>query len=406
MNFAVSVLKNRYTRVTSRIQGTAGKEAGVNESLQKLVSTVAQRSREAQLEIVRSMSDLQIPDAHRLTEMDRAQMVGIVSKLLHGIELDLRLNLAEALPAIGARRGDLLRVLADDRVELAQSVIGHHAAIMDLPLIQLVKARSDEHRLILSLREQAAFGMQQPVNGSAQNVIDALLRHREPNVSRRAMEYVVAETRRLDRFDEPILPLSELPLSVLERLVWMVCAALRVTLARDYHLPLADLDAGLQQAGRRLLLEQGDKQTLLGRTQRLAFQIDEVGELTDAFLLRCLRQQRVHLFVAGLAQRSNITFFSMWQIFTDKTLTSLTVLARAINMSREAVSAMLLALSDAWSGHDARAPERAIDLLSLFDEMAQSQAEAALKIWTRDPGYQAALDRLGAADEQPGDLHG
>jgi uncharacterized protein (DUF2336 family) len=366
----------------------------VHESLQRLIEVVAWRSRDAQLELARSVADLRIPDTHRLTEMDRAQMAGIIAKLIHSIELDLRLNLADALPAELPRYTELLRMLADDRVEIAQSILEHHPDIIDPALIALVKARSDEHRLMLALRAQASIGVQMLHNGNAQDVMETLLRHREPNVSRRAMEYLVAETKRTDRFDEPILTVSEVPIALMEKLVWMISAALRAPLMRDFYISNVTMDFALQTGARRVFLDQGEQQNLLSRAQRLVHQIDEVGELTDAFLMRCLRQQRVYLFVCGMAHRSNVSFQTLWQIFTDKSLKSVAVLARAIGMSREAVSAMLLSLSDAYSGHDARAPENAVELLTMYDDISNEQAEEALKIWTRDPGYQRAIDRL------------
>ncbi len=406
MNFAASFQDSRYRRVTSRIPEARARRKKLNvvhESLQNLVDSVAARSRDAQLDLTRTIADLRTPAAYRLTEMDRAQMAGIIARLIHSVELDLRLNLADALPVTGSRHGELLRTLADDRIEIAQPALEHHADVIDQKLIRLVKARSDEHRLILSLQEQASHGVQLLHNGMSRDVMETLLRHREPQVSRRAMEYLVAETRRTDRFDEPIISLTELPGGLLEKLVWMVAAALRNPLIRDFGVAVADLDDALQTGARRVLLEQGEQQNLHGRAQRLVHQIDELGELTDAFLLRCLRQQKVYLFVTGLAQKANVNFQTMWNIFTDKSLRSLAVLARAIGMSRDAVSAMLLALSDAYSGHDARAPENAVELLTLFDDINAKQAHEALKIWNRDPGYQDALDRLSARSD---DLYG
>jgi uncharacterized protein (DUF2336 family) len=366
----------------------------VQESLQNLIEAATGRSAEAQLEVARSMADLRIPDTHRLTEMDRAQMSAILAKLIHSIEIDLRLNLADALPQGGEKYAAMIRTLADDRIEIAQTTLEHHTSIVDETLVGLVKARSDEHRLVLALREQAAHGMQMLHDGKSQDVIESLLRHREATVSRRAMEYMVAETKRTDRFDEPVLSLAELPPEILEKLIWMVTAALRPPLMNDFGVAHTDLDEALQASGRRLLLEQGEQQNLLGRAQRLVHQLDDAGELTDAFLLRCLRQQRVYLFVAGLAQRSNVNFHTVWQIFTDRSLKSIAVLARAISMSREAVSAMLLALADGYANQTAQSPEAAVMLLTHYDDISPEQADIALRIWKRDPGFQLALDRL------------
>lgn len=366
----------------------------VQEQLKNLIGTATNRSAEARLEVSRSMADLRIPDSHRLTEMDRAQMSGILAKLIHSIEIDVRLNLADALPQGGASYAEMIRTLADDRIEIAQDVLEHHAAIVDETLVGLVKARSDEHRLVLTLRDQAEHGVQMLHDGKSQDVIESLLRHREATVSRRAMEYLVAETKRTDRFDEPILSLSELPLDMLERLVWMVTAALRAPLIAGFGVGDRELDEALQASGRRLLMEQGEQQNLLGRAQRLVHQLDEAGELTDAFLLRCLRQQRVYLFVSGLAQRSNVNFHTVWQIFTDRSLKSIAVLARGIAMSREAVSALLLSLADGYAGQNAQTPEHAVMLLTHYDDISSEQASVALQIWKRDPGFQSALDRL------------
>jgi uncharacterized protein (DUF2336 family) len=369
----------------------------VQESLQNLIIAATGRSADARLEVARSMADLRIPDAHRLTEMDRAQMSGIIAKLIHSIEIDIRLNLADALPAVGPKYAELIQTLADDRIEIAHGLLEHHPSVLNETLIGLVKARSDEHRLILALREQAAHGVQLLHNGKSQDVIETLLRHREPVISRRAMEYLVAETKRADRFEEPILSLSELPGDILDRLIWMVTAALRAPLRDQFRVAEDELDKALQASGKRLLLEQGEQQTLLGRAQRLVHQLDEAGELSDAFLLRCLRQQRVYLFVAGLAQRADVNFHTVWQIFTDRSLKSIAVLVRSIGMSREAVSALLLALADGYSSQHAHTPEIAVSLLTHYDEISIEQANRALHIWKRDPGYQAALDLIEVA---------
>jgi uncharacterized protein (DUF2336 family) len=226
------------------------------------------------------------------------------------------------------------------------------------------------------------------------DVLEALLRNEDATISRRAMEYLVSESKRIDRFQEPLLSRNDLPTELAHRMYWWVSAALRRRILRDFSIDEATLDQALQDATRRAMADVEDGQSAQARAVRLARRLLETGELTDVFLLRTLRQQRLNLFIAGLAERGGISFRTAWKAVTDRGFESFLVLARAIDMGRDTMVSIVLLLADLQNPEAARRPDVLTTILKLYTDIDPAQAGRVLKLWQRDVGYQRAIEDL------------
>jgi uncharacterized protein (DUF2336 family) len=352
------------------------------------------RRTEAAGELARVIDDAFIPDSHRMNEMDRARFVDILGKLVFTIEMDVRLNLIDALASAGERDTELEQYLADDHIELARADLVFHPALRDRNLLALVKSRCDEYHLGRALLHGRENTTRTEPDAAKSDIIENLLRHADGPIAKRAMEYLVAETRRTDRFDEPVISRQDVPNALLERLHWLIAAALKASLQAKFTLGEPLLDHALENAVGRALAEIDENQGAHVRAARLAQQLHAAGDVTDAFLLRCLRQSRLLLLSAGLAARGHIPLSNISPLLLDRSLVSTTALLRALDVARPIASAILYELSEALNLRGVALRYPMSELITQFDEARPDSISKSLHHWQRSIKYQAAIDDL------------
>ncbi|MCH8685477.1 DUF2336 domain-containing protein [Pedomonas mirosovicensis] len=363
------------------------------DDIEKLLGLAADRSHEARKELIHAIIDFFLPDRYRLTEQQRALMTDVLTKLVKSIEMDVRRNLAEMLLRSEVDLPELERMLANDEIEVARPLLEQSKVLQDSDLIEIVKKRTDQHRLAIAMRDRLSEPVADAlIEHGSPDVIEALIRNEDAALSRRAMEYLVAESRRLDRFQEPLLSRSDLPPELAHRMYWWVSAALRRRILTEFTIDEETLDAALQSATRQAVVEMEDGQSLQARAHRLARRLQELGELTDTFLLQVLRQQRVALFLAGICERAQIDSRIGWHIISSRQLESFIVLARAIGMSRDIMAHIVLLLGQVNNPLAMQRPEVLTTILKLYDELDPARAERVLKLWQRDASYVLAID--------------
>jgi uncharacterized protein (DUF2336 family) len=367
--------------------------------VQRLLALAADRSAAARAELAFTVSDFLVPDDFRLTEQQRALMQDILGKLIRSIEQDVRANLAEALIRARANMPELEKLLANDDIEVARPVLERSSVLTDNDLIEVIHARTEEHRLSIALRDSVS----EPVTDAlvaegGGDVIEALLRNGNANLSRRAMEYLVGESKRVDRFQEPLLQRHDLPVDLAHRMYWWVSAAWRKHILSHFTMEPDLLERLLQEATKRALSEQDPDQSARGRALRLARQMIAEGEAGEQNILRCLRQNRISLFLGLLAETARIDFSMAWKIVSDRSFESFIVLGRAMTFSQEVVTSMVLLLAEGRSGIGKRSLSALTTIADLYQQIDPAQARGVLALWQRDQGYQAAVSRLGEHD--------
>jgi uncharacterized protein (DUF2336 family) len=370
-----------------------------NIDVQSLLRLAADRSAIARSQLTHAISDMFLPENQRLTEHERALMQDVLGKLITSIEIDVRASLAEAVMRANIGLPELERMLANDAIEVARPILEQSHVLADIDLITIIKQRTDEHRLAIAMRDMVSETVTDAlVQNAGNDVIETLLRNPNALISRRAMEYLVAESKRQDRFQEPLVLRNDLPVDLAHKMYWWVAAALRRKIIANFTIDEKMLDTLLKQATKQSLVDHSDEQSVQARAMRLAYELNESGELNDQMLIKLLRQNRLTMFIAGLATISQINYSTAWRIVTDNGFDSPVVLARAINMSRQTVTDMLLLLNAARTGNGPRSTALLTNIASLYDEIDPMQARAVLSIWQRDTDYQIAIDALASVN--------
>jgi hypothetical protein len=316
-----------------------------------------------------ALADLALPDRYRLNEWERATVAALLDRLVASVEAELRGALAAAFPQDEAVHASL----ASASVEIAMPILDS-AAAWEPALLGVMLRRVEEHRLH---RGAADHGLLIDLAGDADEAIGSA-----------AMALLIAQSSRLDSFQEPLIPRAELPAELQHLLVWTVAAALRRYLVASHGVPPAEADAAIAAAASALLAAIDEGDALPARALRLMRRLEAARRLDESLVIRSLADGSLPLFLAAISVRSGLDAEAAWELLSDASGRGGALLLRAGGLGKEAAGAILFRLhgeSAAVSGEIGR-----------FETVEPDAALRLLGLWRADPAYRAAVARMVA----------
>lgn len=366
--------------------------------IESLIALAEDRSESARKTLVDNISDLFLNEEGRLNDHERALMLDIIAKLLGSIEAEIRRQLSDRLADADWAPADLVVMLASDDIDIARPILEASTLLRDEDLIEIVRSRAREHRLTIALSRSLSEDVSDAIvetSGEEDDVLEALIRNPDADLSRAAMDYLVAESERRDGFQEPLLRRSDLPPDLAHKMFWWVGAALREFILNDYDLSAHVIEPAIESAtAAGLERRAGDKdQGVRASAGRLAGVMDESGNLNIPVLLRLLEQGRIQAFMAGLAQLSGVSFDTVDRIVLDQGGEALALICRMIGTDRNQFTRISLLIKKI-AVHPPQRVEEVERIATLFDEVDEERAAIAMYYWQQESPLQDAVEKL------------
>lgn len=345
------------------MSGGLSNMGGEGGEAQRLLQASARRHAAA-------VGQLRIADSLRLTEWQLSTIRRLLSGLVRTVEDELRTGLAARFTAERALQASL----SSAELAIAAPVVERSVLAADPELLAHLLRRLEEHRLQRGANE-----------GAGEGLLAALIRDADEGIASDAMAVLIARSRRLDRFQEPLMASTELPAELQHRLVWSVAAALRLYLVQHHGIAPGIADEALAAEASAHLAAYDEGEALEARCMRLAQRLAGANRLDDAFAERAATGGQLSLFTAALAVRTGLAFTAAWELLSDPDARGAPLLLSAAGVRRQPAAAILLALSG-----EADIAEQ----LDLFDATRPGEARQSLLLWRIDPAYRAALSSL------------
>ncbi|MFC7050242.1 DUF2336 domain-containing protein [Emcibacter nanhaiensis] len=364
----------------------------------ELIRLAADKSVSARNELVENITDLFLTPGGRLNEHERALMNDILSKLILNVEQHIRRELARRLADSMDLSGELVGMLANDKIEIARPVLEKNKLLQDAQLIEVIRNRTDAHRLAIAIREDVSAEVSDElIEHGSEDVVEALINNSSAEISEASMEYLVAESKSLDRFQEPLLSRQDLPPGLAFRMYWWVSAALRRRIIKEFEVDETLLDDAIEMATKHSIQQAEEEDSVMDKALKLVRKLDDENKLNTTFVLQALRQEKVNLAVAGLSQIAGLSVKIVWRAFRERTGESLAVIAKSIGLSKEEFTSLFLLVMQTRSGGKARATSLLKSILTMYNDIKAANARAAVRHWQRDLGYQDALTDMKEA---------
>lgn len=366
-------------------ENARGSTEGTSESLQRsnrLLALAADRTPAARGALFRSVADVLLASGAPLSERERTEAGLILESLLREVEAALRADLATRL----SRRNDvprsLVMALARDEITVAEPILANSPLLGDDELIELIRTRSQEHRLAIAARPGIAERVTDAlVNTGEELVIERLIRNPDAHFSQKAIEYLVAESQRVDRFREPLLRRADLPAHLAARMYRWVSDALRQEILARYPIDPATLDQAIGEATPQPKQPvQSEGEAALRLAHQLALRARTKGILNDRFVLQNLRAGHVAIAAAALGELASVKPELARRYLLDPTGEALALCCRAADIGLSAAASMVAMAAKAHDRGSLR-PLGNDDIAAIYDRMSPAQARVALRLW-------------------------
>ncbi|MBI3451508.1 MAG: DUF2336 domain-containing protein, partial [Rhodospirillales bacterium] len=324
------------------------------------VLALAQEKTEASRRIIfENITDLFLTPAGRLSDRERLLMSDILGRLVREMELRLRRELSNRLAALPDGPRDLMVMLANDEIEVARPVLRNSPVLRAPDLIEIVKHRSHEHLLAIALRAPLSAEVSEAiVDRGDERVIEQLLKNPDAILSRRALEYLVAESQRVDQFQEPLLSRADLPPDLAHRMFWWVSAALRQVILNRFTIDVGLLDDSLSESAKAAIADLPPP-SIDDKAAQLIEAAADGQVLNHHLLVQMLRGGKIAAFVAAFARFCRLQPLIVRRVVFDPSGESLAIACRAVNVER-ADFASIFMLSRQGLGHQGSMPATAL----------------------------------------------
>lgn len=354
------------------------------DETQRLLRIARRKSDDGRRQLIAICGDLLSGDGTVLSGAEYALMRDILARLVEGLAVPLRRSLGEHLAVTAPESAEIAAVLAEGSIDLTAPLLVGVETALDLELVEIIRNRAYEHRLMLGMRRTQADTANAVAGDDA---IDGLLHGGDPAVADLVMAYLVEQSRRFDPFLEPVVRPEELSPALRRKLTLWLLAGLRHHLLRHYQIDATRLDDAVEAVAAVAAMAPPDGDAAMALVYRLA----ELEAITPQLMLQVLRQGEVALFVALLAEFGRLRPDLARRLVFEPGGDGLAMLCRAVDLGRSVLASIFLLTRRARPSQHASSPGELSQVLALYDGIEAPVARQVLARWRRDREFLTAL---------------
>ena len=360
-----------------------------------LIRLAHDKSVAAREELAETMSNLFVGNVALLNDRERSLILDVLSRVVHDIEMPARRIVSQQLANLPDVPETLVRLLANDDIEVAYPILVYSELLRDADLIEVIRHRTQEHQLAVAIRSRVSETISDVlVETGREVVIQALLENLNAKISKATMSYLVEQSKMVESFQEPILHRSELDPVLAQRMFLWVAAALRQFILDAYEFEPAVIDDMLEKSALEALKSSSATRGPQSHSEALAIRLAEDEAVTPELLLAILRKGEVHLFVDLFQRFTGVRNTLVHRILFEPGGEGLAIACKAAGIGKAYFSEIFALSRKARLDNDVIARREIRHVMTLYDNMTQDAAKQVLHLWQRNVGYLAAIREL------------
>jgi len=267
----------------------------------------------------------------------------------------------------------------------------------NMDLIEIVHHRTLEHQLAIAMREDVPEEVADALVGTGKNdVIAALLENPSAKISRATMEYLVEQSKRIDRFHNPLIVRPDLGPDLAKKMYWWVSAALRQHIVENFDVDPNDIDNTIESTVTKAIRQVETCDPTKSKPFELADRLAENSAISSRLLIQALRQGEINLFEALFVKLTGIRLTLARRILFEPGGEGLALACKSVRIDRGDFATIFVLSRRARPDATAIRPAEINKVLEFYDRLDAAAAESVLQRWRRDPGYLDSIRRIEA----------
>ncbi len=322
-----------------------------------------------------------------MTDRERSLMTSLLRQLVAETEATILRAVAGAAvngSGIAPERKIIPRADSFERIAAA-------GLLQDHALIEAAQHRMGEFQLECAIRKRLGGRWSGADAADESGTVDALAGGAGQLVRSRLGDYMVARSARIDAYENPLLPLTELDRDAAQRLYWNVAAVLRPTGSEPGEDGYAAVDEALERAVASALAALRAEGVHDSRAGLAAQALADAGRLDAALVVEALRRGEVQLSVVMFSRLAGLRQGLAYRLMFEPGGIGLAIACRAVGMTQMDFGDFYLLTRNVSDGADRNAGEEFDDMMSWFDRLPQDEADKVVSYWRRPAGYLRAL---------------
>ena len=335
-------------------------------------------------------------DRGQISDKEKAIILEILEKTISEIEVSVRAQISSRLACMPNVPEKLISFLANDSPEVAYPILKESGVLKDEDLIEIIKKRSQEHQVAISMRQKVGVDVSQElINTGSEQVIVSLLNNKNASISQAAFEYLESESRRVDTFQEPLLHREDLPPQTAQRMYLWVSAALREIISQNFDIDGDVIDGLLEQTAMDLYNSDIGESEFNGKSQKLAKELVKNGQASTDMLINVLSVGEVHLFVSLLSAISGVRENLVLKLTLEPEGEGLAVICKGLGFEKEVYASLFGLLGRTQMEGPEQFKQNLRAALVFYDSFSMSVAERIIQHWRLNQNYLSALRDVG-----------
>ena len=295
------------------------------------------------------------------------------------MEVAVRAELARKLSTANRAPLGLLRKLAVDNIEVAETILRRSNSLSEDDLLHVVSTQGQDHLRAVSKREAVSEALSGViVDRGDDQTLHTLLSNDGARLSRSTSEQVVTRAQANKDLHEVVVARKDLPIDLKNEMYFVVEARLRERiLAENARTDPALIEAALATGRNSVAIKHGafppDYDAIYAEVNTLRQQ----GKLTPALLARYMRDPRPTYILVALSQLADIDFLTAKHLIERREVDALAIACKAAGLDK----ALFLTYAMIVMASDENAMGKAKEYGQLYSELPFEAAKRTIRFW-------------------------
>ena len=343
--------------------------------LTRLMTLARDRSPAARADMVDAIGAFVADRADVANETELGLATDILGRLLRDAETTVRRKLAERLAPEPKAPVALVRMLANDEAEVARPILVASEALEDDDLLEVIRHRTMQHRLAISLRRDISEGVSASlIDAGEPDVALSVTENKGARLSRASLETLVERSRTEPRLGDPLVHRAELDPALASRMYGWVSASVRRYIVANFDVDPVLLDAAIRDSIGKASGEQRALHAAEQPVEKLGTEIDRAFADDPHVLIKLLRAGEVGLFEVSFARITGLPPTIARRAIYEPGGRAMAVACRAVGIDKPIFAALFLLARRARPGDKVVDPMELPSVLMFYDSVDATSA--------------------------------
>ncbi|MEQ1608129.1 MAG: DUF2336 domain-containing protein [Hyphomonadaceae bacterium] len=343
-----------------------------------LLDLAKEGSSEKRRELLRQITDVFLADQPERTNRESELFDEIIGAVSADLETQVRIELAKKIAVSNVPVRRTARRLAMDVIEVAGPVLEHSRALSETDLIDVIKAKSQDHMMAVTKRPHIGENVSSALVAKGEDrVVASLLENPTARMNRETFQRVAERAEVSPILHAPFVRNAHVPLDLLNNIYLKVENNLRREIMRKFHgVSPTELEAALEASRNQLSSAYGAVPEDYQAAKDHVVALEKRGALQPPVLVQLLREGRRTAFLLTFAQLVDIEFGLGKRLIDAKDIDALAMLCRGAGFERGLFVTLCISLMNDDGGLS-----KAETYGQLYEQVPVAAAQRALRFW-------------------------